>query len=34
VTLGSTETHRRAFGDVEVEFVPYAALATYLDALR
>ncbi len=34
VTLRSTETHRRAFGDVEVEFVPYTALSAYLDALR
>jgi uncharacterized protein len=34
VTLRSTETHRRAFGDVEVEFVPYTALPAYLDALR
>jgi len=33
-TLRSTEAYRRAFVDVEVEVVPWADLAAYLDALR
>ena len=34
VTLRSTETHTTAFGDVEVEFVPYLDLPARLEALR
>jgi predicted AAA+ superfamily ATPase len=34
VTLHATDAHRRTFGEVEVEFVPYERLASRLDALR
>ncbi len=33
VTLRSTETHRKTFGDVEVQFVPYLDLAKKLESL-
>ncbi len=33
VTLRSTESHRKTFGDVEVQFVPYLDLAKKLESL-
>lgn len=34
VTLRATETHRKSFGEIEVEFVPYLELGPLLDSLR
>ena len=34
VTLRSTDEHKRSFGEIEVEFVPFLKLPLLLDKLR
>ena len=34
VTLRDTDEHKRSFGEIEVEFVPYLKLPRLLDKLR
>ncbi len=34
VTLHPTETHKRTYGDIEVQFVPYADFGKHLEGLR